>query len=146
VVNGAEKEFVAVNGYNESGHMSKYYINESPEGSKILKVNSVLKNEDFVGTTPNVELGQRKYKVADVLGQGPREEGIKTSEALTNAKDFATLFKPETIKQFNKPTQKILKEVQKRGRFNDNTLKYVLKQVEKDKEDLAKLCGLFGLK
>jgi hypothetical protein len=140
------KTYVAAMGYNEAGYQHLYYVTKSPEGSQILKVNKLLETEQHVGTMPNVHLGQRKYKVADVLKRVPEGEGIKTSEALENAQAFANLFTPEAVKQFSKPAQKMIRAVQKQGRFDEYTMRQLFKGIERDKQDLGKLCNIFGLK
>jgi hypothetical protein len=144
IVKKGDKEYAAALGYNEAGHQHMYYPT-SPEGSS-FKVTKLLDTEQHIGTTPNVYLGVRKYKPADVLKRKPEGEGILTSEAMTNAKAFASLFKTETIAQFSKDAQKAIREVQKRGRFDESDLRSLLKMLEGKKEDLVKVCQLFNLK
>jgi len=144
-VQKGDKTLVAAMGYNEAGYQHLYYITKSPEGSQILKVQKILETEQHVGATPNVYLGARKYKVADVLGRKPENEGILTSQALENAKAFAKLFTAETVKQFSPATQKMIRTVQKQGRFDEYTMRQLFKAAGRDKKDLGKLCDIFGL-
>ena len=145
-VQKGDKTLVAAMGYNEAGYQHLYYITKSPEGSQILKVQKILETEQHVGATPNVYLGARKYKVADVLGRKPENEGILTSQALENAKAFAKLFTAETVKQFSPAAQKMIRTVQKQGRFDEYTMRQLTKALGRDMKDLAQICKIFNLR
>lgn len=145
-VQKGDKTLVAAMGYNEAGYQHLYYITKSPEGSQILKVQKILETEQHVGATPNVYLGARKYKVADVLGRKPESEGILTSQALENAKAFAKLFTAETVKQFSPAAQKMIRTVQKQGRFDEYTMRQLTKALGRDMKDLAQICKIFNLR
>jgi hypothetical protein len=143
LVDGTKQKFVSAMGYNEAGYQHQYYV-QSPEGSG-FKVTKRLENEQHVGTTPNVYLSERKFKVADVLKREPEEAGILTSKALAAADTFKILLKPDNIKQFSKPMQFELKAFQKRGRFDERSFASIQKLMEKSAEDMKTFCKLFGL-
>lgn len=140
------KQYPLAKGYNEQGHFVTLHINKSPEGSQILKIGKIVESH-FNGEYANVYTGPKEFKAADVLSRGARTESgfVKTSEAMTNAQIFAKLLEPDLIQQFSPKIQKLIKGAKKLSRFDDYTLKTILKEIQKEKEQLAIFCRTFGL-
>jgi len=137
---------VMVGGHNQRGHFVAYNFNKSAKGSEILKAGKAI-DTPFVGEYPNVYKGSVDFKVSDVLGRGARsEEGfIKTSEAIANAQAMADIMKPEFQKALPKPIQRVIKNVNKNGRFSEADIKIIQKALKEDIEGLKKFCNLLGM-
>lgn len=145
IVNGGPSEYVAVHGYNDAGHMRQYYL-DSPEGSQILKVGKILDNEANIGIVPNVELGPRSIKVADILKKAPDvTEGVLTSEALKAAEIFREVYKTDNLNKFSKGTKMELQALKRRGDFSEESFNRLYKEMAENPEDLKTFCALFGL-
>ena len=80
----------AVVGYNDKGHSRIHYFN-SIEGSAIERFKP-LDKELHTGVVPNVYLGPRDFKVADILKRPIDDSiGVLTSEARASAERYKAL-------------------------------------------------------
>lgn len=135
---------VMVSGYGEHGHFRSYYIDEVG-GSALPKVGKQIP-EAFRGEYPNIYKGQREFNINDLTARVEAKEGVLTSEAKTLANAAKGLFESDTFKQMSPEVQKILRQINKRGRFEEGELRYVLDKIKKDKKQLEAVCNLFGFK
>lgn len=100
----------AVVGYNDQGHIRRHYF-DSMEGSKIERFKP-LDTEKVVGVHPNVYLGQRDYKVFDVLNK-PLDTtiGVKTSDAKATAQQYKDIFTQSGLNDLTKTGQGIINQL-----------------------------------
>lgn len=136
---------IMVQGYNEQGHFRSYHLDDAESGSVIVKVGKQIP-EAFRGEYPNIYKGQREFNINDLAARAEVKEGVLTSEAKTLANAAKGLFESDTFKQMSPEVQKILRQINKRGRFEEGELRYVLDKIKKDKKQLEAVCNLFGLK
>lgn len=143
------KEFPVVRGYNERGHFVTYHINETPEGSQILKARASEK-APFVGEYANVYLGPRPFLAKDVLGRGVRSEAgaVLTSEAIALKQQTVDILK--AIAQDESVPIAIRKTVQQltlKNKISLAEIKSLHVQLKDPKQlkELEKLCNIMGL-
>ena len=143
------KKYVTVQGYREGGEIGHYYLTESPKGSVIQKVVKVLDTEHTVGVHPNVYLGPRKFKVADVLKREVTSEGpIKTSEAISviqeATQNLDKVFKLADDTSISKNLRDDLKKLQAKESWNASDIKK-FQRIVQDKKVLPIVCNTLGL-
>lgn len=140
------KEYVAVSGHGENGHLRTYYLSQSPEGSVIAQVTKLTDKPAFRGTIPNRALGQREYNPQDVLNLAPDERvGIKTSEAKRLLEIAKKLLDEQTIQRFSPKAQKILLQIKKKGSLAKADLIELQKALKGLDADLQVFCGILEI-
>jgi len=131
---------------NENGHPRMYYLTETPEGSVITTVGQITDRPAFKGLYAKHGVVDGTFNVDDLLNRKEAKEGILTSEAMRNADALKEFYKSDVFKALPPETQKLLREVQKKGRFDDADFDILKASLNKDMMQLKRLCSLFGFK
>lgn len=141
--------YVAVQGYNEEGHLVNYYItpkpNENGQFSKINRLGDVVNQPAFRGEYANIYKGIREFNIDDIMSRPVRADGRRTSELLEAAGRVSELAKRADIMAANPQFAKKLQD------FMDNPRAATVKTVN-DMEELLKtdpkllkrMCTLLG--
>lgn len=130
---------------NENGQFRTRIIEGKGQGSKVEWIKPVSEESPYKVETVDGKKVVINKKTSEIVEQRQVTEAAKHTSA-RNSDVFGKLFQKETIEQFSEPVQKILGQAKNRGRLDEMHFKAILKQLEKDREQLAKFCNFMGLK